>query len=38
VTGVVDGMTVDISFARRDGCEISQWNAAEGIIGPATDL
>lgn len=38
VTGIVDGMPVDISFARRDGCEISQWNAADSILGPATDL
>lgn len=38
VTGVVEGVPVDISFARRDGCEISRWNAAESILGPATDL
>lgn len=34
VTGSVDGVPVDISFARRDGCEISQWKAAESILGP----
>ena len=38
VTGVVDGIRVDISFALRDGCEISQWNAAESILGPASRL
>ncbi|WP_342755754.1 SSI family serine proteinase inhibitor [Pseudarthrobacter sp. H3Y2-7] len=38
VTGMVDGVPVDISFALRDGCEISQWNAAESILGPTTDL
>lgn len=36
VTGVVDGVPVDILFALRDGCEINQWNAAESILGPAT--
>lgn len=36
VTGVIDGMPVDISFALRDGCEIIQWNAAESILGPAS--
>ena len=38
VTGVVDGVPVDISFALRDGCEISQWNAAESILGAAADV
>lgn len=33
MTGVVDGVPVDISFSLRDGCEISQWNAAESILG-----
>jgi Subtilisin inhibitor-like len=37
VTGVVDGVPVNISFALRDGCEISQWNAAESILGAAAD-
>lgn len=36
VTGVVDGVPVDMSFTRRDGCEISQWNAAASILGPMT--
>lgn len=38
VTGIVDNVPVDISFAVRDGCEISQWNAAGSILGPAGDL
>lgn len=38
VTGVVDGVPVDISFSLRYGCEISQWNAAESILGPAKGL
>lgn len=38
VTGTVDGVPVDTWFARRDGCEISRWNAAESILGPARDL
>lgn len=36
VTGVVDGVPADMSFTRRDGCEISQWNAAASILGPMT--
>ena len=36
VTGVVDGVPVDMSFSRRDGCEISQWNGAASILGPTT--
>lgn len=36
VRGVVDGVPVDISFSRRDGCEIRQWNAAASILGPMT--
>jgi hypothetical protein len=35
VTGIVDDTPVDASFARRDGCEISQWNAAADILGSA---
>ena len=35
VTGVVDDSPVDVSFARRDGCEISLWNAAKDILGSA---
>ena len=33
VTGVVDDVPVDTSFARRDGCEIGLWNAAKDILG-----
>lgn len=36
VTGAVDGVPVDKSFSRRDGCEIRQWNAAASILGPMT--
>lgn len=35
VTGIVDDSPVDASFARRDGCEISLWNAAKDILGSA---
>jgi hypothetical protein len=35
VTGVVDDSPVDASFARRDGCEISLWNAAKDVLGSA---
>lgn len=35
VTGIVDDSSVDASFARRDGCEISLWNAAKDILGSA---
>jgi hypothetical protein len=38
VTGSVDGEPVNISFGLHDGCEISQWNAAESILGPARNL
>lgn len=38
VTGTVDKVPVNISFALRDGCEISQRNAAESILGPIRDL
>lgn len=38
VTGTVDGVPVEVSFARRDGCEISQWNAAASILGFTGDL
>lgn len=33
VTGVVDGIPVDSSFALSDGCEISAWNAAKDVLG-----
>lgn len=35
VTGIVDDSPVDVSFARRDGCEIGLWNAAKDVIGSA---
>ena len=35
VTGVVDGVAVDASFARTDGCEISAWEAAKDVLGTA---
>lgn len=33
VTGVIDGIPVDVSFARTNGCEISAWAAAEAVLG-----
>jgi hypothetical protein len=33
ITGVVDGVSVDDSFKRTNGCEISAWNAAKDVIG-----
>ncbi|WP_426998064.1 serine protease inhibitor [Pseudarthrobacter sp. N5] len=33
VTGIVDVTPVDTSFSRRDGCEISAWDAAKDILG-----
>lgn len=33
VTGIVDETPVDATFARRNGCEISAWNAAQDILG-----
>lgn len=38
VRGTVDGVPVDTWFARRDGCEISRWNAAGSILGPVGNL
>ncbi|MBT2597591.1 SSI family serine proteinase inhibitor [Arthrobacter sp. ISL-72] len=35
VTGIVDDVPVDTSFARRDGCEIGLWNGAKDILGSA---
>ncbi|MFP5312317.1 MAG: SSI family serine proteinase inhibitor [Actinomycetes bacterium] len=35
VTGVVDGVAVDSTFARTNGCEISAWNAAKDVLGSA---
>lgn len=33
VTGRVDGVAVEASFALRDGCEIAAWKAAQDILG-----
>jgi hypothetical protein len=38
VTGIVDNVPVDVSFNLRDGCEISQWNAARSILASAGTL
>lgn len=35
VTGMVDGVAVESSFARTNGCEISAWNAAKDVLGTA---
>ena len=35
VTGMVDGVAVDSSFARTNGCEISAWDAAKDVLGAA---
>ncbi|UKA67354.1 serine protease inhibitor [Arthrobacter sp. FW306-05-C] len=35
ITGVVDGVAVDSSFARTNGCEISAWDAAKDVLGAA---
>ncbi|TQJ58495.1 subtilisin inhibitor-like [Arthrobacter sp. SLBN-83] len=35
ITGVVDGVAVDSSFARTNGCEISAWDAAKDVLGTA---
>ncbi|MGZ4660154.1 MAG: serine protease inhibitor, partial [Arthrobacter sp.] len=35
VTGSVDGVAVDSSFARTNGCEISAWDAAKNVLGAA---
>ncbi|HET7140742.1 MAG TPA: SSI family serine proteinase inhibitor [Arthrobacter sp.] len=33
VTGIVDDTPVDVTFARTDGCEIANWNAAQDVLG-----
>lgn len=33
VTGIVDGVPVDVSFARTNGCEIGAWDAARDVLG-----
>lgn len=33
ITGVVDGRSVEVSFSRRNGCEIASWNAAKAVLG-----
>jgi Subtilisin inhibitor-like len=35
VTGMVDGVAVESSFARTNGCEISAWDAAKDVLGAA---
>ena len=35
VTGMVDGVAVESSFARSNGCEISAWDAAKDVLGAA---
>jgi hypothetical protein len=35
VSGVVDGISVDASFTRTNGCEISAWDAAKDVLGAA---
>ena len=35
VTGAVDGVAVESSFARTNGCEISAWDAAKDVLGAA---
>lgn len=35
VTGMVDGVAVESSFARSNGCEISAWEAAKDVLGAA---
>jgi hypothetical protein len=34
VSGTIDGEPVNAAFARTNGCEISRWDAAKGIVGP----
>jgi hypothetical protein len=36
VTGVVDGIRVETTFALRNGCEIGAWNAAKDVLGSAS--
>lgn len=33
VTGVVDGVPVNATLSRTDGCEISAWDAAKDLLG-----
>lgn len=33
VTGIVDNTPVDAGFARTNGCEIGEWNAARDVLG-----
>ncbi|WP_285247319.1 SSI family serine proteinase inhibitor [Pseudarthrobacter sp. efr-133-R2A-89] len=35
VTGAVDGVAVESTFARTNGCEISAWDAAKDVLGAA---
>lgn len=38
ITGTIDGNVVRARFARTDGCEISRWNAVQGILGAGGDV
>ncbi|WP_458780930.1 SSI family serine proteinase inhibitor [Arthrobacter sp. D3-16] len=35
VTGVVDGVPVDVAFTRTNGCEIGAWDAVKDVLGAA---
>ncbi|MBT2458941.1 SSI family serine proteinase inhibitor [Streptomyces sp. ISL-86] len=35
VTGTWQGRTVDTTFRRKNGCEISRWNDLEPVLPPA---
>lgn len=35
VTGTVDGTTIDATFSRTNGCEISRWEALVPLLGSA---
>lgn len=35
VTGVVDGVPVDVAFTRTNGCAISAWDAVKDVLGAA---
>ncbi|HEY6694331.1 MAG TPA: SSI family serine proteinase inhibitor [Solirubrobacteraceae bacterium] len=35
VKGTLRGKTIDASFSRTNGCEISRWNAAKDLLGAA---
>jgi hypothetical protein len=35
VKGMLRGEAIDARFSRNNGCEISRWNAAAGLLGAA---